>query len=160
MAAGFTVRRERLDAFREAFNAAARAVLTADDLVPRQRIDVILPLAAMDDDLERLLRHLEPCGPGNPGPVLGVQGAQARNVMLAGSNHLRFVLDDGTSRLGAIAFGWADRVADEWWREPVDVALKLERNEWRGQSTLQGRVVHLRVGTACASSPASSAAGA
>jgi len=31
-----------------------------------------------------------------------------------------------------------------WWRGPVDVAFKLERNEWRGDVSLQARIVQVR----------------
>jgi len=144
MAAGLTVRREKLDAFRDAFNEVARERLTEDDLVPTQRIDAIVPVRSLDDDLERLFRHLEPCGAGNPSPVLGVVGATPRGERIVGANHLKFTLDDGTGRLPAIAFGWADRVESGWSRERIDVALKLDRNEFRGTSTLQGRVVAIR----------------
>lgn len=159
MAAGFTLRTDRLEAFRAAFNAAVREALTPEDLVPTQRIDLVLPLAALDDRLERLARHLEPCGPANPAPVWGVTGATAANVLTVGGHHLRFTARDGSGTLAAIAFGWADRVPADWWREPVDLAIRLERNEWRGESTLQARVVEIKTGVACASSPANFAAG-
>ena len=144
MAAGLTVRRDRLDAFREAFNETARAKLSPEDLIPTQKIDAVVPMEQMDGDLERLLRHLEPCGSGNPAPVFGVSGANAIDQRKVGTNHLKFTLADGTGKLPAIAFNWADRVGTDWWREPVDVALKLERNEWRGRTSLQARVVQIK----------------
>jgi single-stranded-DNA-specific exonuclease len=144
MAAGLTLRRERLQGFREAFGAVARERLTPQDLVPTQRIDAVLSLERMDAELERLLRHLEPCGPGNPAPVFGVSHSAARDRKTVGANHLKFTLDDGTGRIEAIAFNWADRVESGWWGAPLDVALRLERNEWRGRSHLQARVVGIR----------------
>jgi single-stranded-DNA-specific exonuclease len=144
MAAGLTVERDRLDGFREAFNRVARERLTEDDLVPTQRVDVVTTVRALDDELERLLRYLEPCGPGNPGPVLGVLGATMRGDQVVGSGHLRFTLEDASGKIPAIAFNWADRLPSAERRQPLDVALRLERNEYRGSSTLQARVVHLR----------------
>lgn len=144
MAAGLTVHRERLAAFREAFNEVARAALSPDDLVPTQRVDILLSVDGLDGRLERLMRHLEPCGSGNPAPVLGVQRAVVHEARVVGANHLRFTLDDGSGRIGAIGFGWADRVEDAWWGAPVDVAFKLERDEWRGISQLKAKVVHIR----------------
>jgi single-stranded-DNA-specific exonuclease len=144
MAAGLSLRRDRLDGFREAFAAVAADRLSPDDVVPRQRVDVVLPLGALNGELERLLRYMEPCGAGNPAPVLGVRGVTASRVAVAGTNHLRFAIQDDSGSLGAIAFGWADRVPEDWWRMPVDVALKLETNEWRGQVSLQGRVMQIR----------------
>jgi single-stranded-DNA-specific exonuclease len=144
MAAGLTVRRERLEDFRMAFNAVARDALAPDDLVPTQRIDLLVALDQLDLRLERLLQALEPCGPGNPAPVFGAAGVKARDPRRVGTNHLRFVLDDGTGRLPAIGFDWADRVEAGWAGGPVDVAFRLDRDEWQGDATLQARVVHIR----------------
>jgi single-stranded-DNA-specific exonuclease len=143
MAAGLTLQRDRLGAFREAFNAHARTSLALEDLIPTQRIDLVVALDELDLRLERLLQALEPCGPGNPGPVFGTRGAMARSAKVVGNNHVRFVLDDGTARLGAIGFDWADRLPEDWPADPVDVAFRLERDEFRGDATLQARVVHI-----------------
>jgi len=150
MAAGLTVRRDRLDAFRDAFNAHARERLTLDDLVPTQRIDLVVRLDELDLRLERLLQAMEPCGSGNPAPVFGARGAVARNAKVVGTNHIRFVLDDGNARLGAIGFDWADRLPGDWAAGPVDVAFRLERDEFRGDTTLQARVVHIMPARAAA----------
>jgi single-stranded-DNA-specific exonuclease len=144
MAAGLTVDRDRVDAFRQAFNTVARDRLTKDDLIPTQRIDVVVSVSQLDDELERLFRHLEPCGAGNPSPVLGVAGASVRYHKLVGSNHVRFILGDDSGSIPAIAFNWADRLPEQWTKRSLDVALKLERNEFRGESTLQGRVVQIK----------------
>ncbi|MFQ6045589.1 MAG: single-stranded-DNA-specific exonuclease RecJ [Gemmatimonadales bacterium] len=146
MAAGLTVERDRVAPFREAFDAVARDRLTEDDLIPTQRIDAIVSIEQLTPELERLLRHLEPTGQGNPAPVLGVKGARARAPRVVGSNHLKFTLEDGSGELDAIGFEWADRVDPDWGRGPVDVALKLETNEWRGIVKLQARVVDIRRG--------------
>lgn len=144
MAAGLTVARDRLEAFRAAFNEAARARLAPDDLVPRQRIDAVVRLDEVSLDLERLLRHLEPCGAGNPTPVFGVTGVAVREARPVGANHLRLLLEDAAGRIPAIGFDWADRVNPDWWRAPVDVAFQLQQNEFRGDVSLQARIVGLR----------------
>ncbi len=140
MAAGLTIRRERFEAFRVAFLDVARQLLSPDDLAPSQRVDLELPLGLVSDELERLIRYLEPCGPGNPAPVFGVRGARAVGARRVGTNHLRFTLDDGSGVLPAIGFRWADVVPESWLAQPLDVAFKLERDEWQGRATLQARV--------------------
>jgi single-stranded-DNA-specific exonuclease len=143
-AAGVTLKRRNLARFQGAFNEVVRAELTPDDLVPSQRIDIVGTVGSFDGDLERLMRHLEPCGAGNPGAVLGVERAFARAPGIVGHNHLKFTLDDGTGKLPAIGFGWGDRIEKSWLARPVDVAIRLDRHEWRGRSTLQARVVHIK----------------
>src|SRR5207244_5950958 len=140
MAAGLTIRRERYEPFRVAFLETAAQLLAPDDLVPAQRVDLELPLSLVSDDLEKLIRHLEPCGPGNPAPVFGVRGARAVGARRVGANHLRFLLDDASGVLPAIAFQWADAVPDHWLSARLDVAFRLERDEWQGRATLQARV--------------------
>ncbi len=140
MAAGLTIHRSRFEEFRVAFLQVARELLAPDDLVPAQRVDLELPLKLVSDDLEKLMRHLEPCGPGNPAPVFGVRGARAVGARRVGMNHLRFTLDDGSGVLPAIGFRWADVVPDAWLGQPLDVAFRLERDEWQGRTALQARV--------------------
>ncbi|HEX4575365.1 MAG TPA: single-stranded-DNA-specific exonuclease RecJ, partial [Gemmatimonadales bacterium] len=143
MAAGLTIRRERYAAFRVAFLGVAGELLGADDLVPAQRVDLELPLSLVSEDLEKLIRYLEPCGPGNPAPVFGVRGARAVGARRVGTNHLRFLLDDESGVLPAIAFQWADAIPDRWLAARLDVAFRLERDEWQGRATLQARVAAL-----------------
>jgi single-stranded-DNA-specific exonuclease len=142
MAAGLTIRRGSLDAFRERFGNVARQVLAPEDLGPEQRIDLELSLSEVTPELERLCRYLEPCGQGNPSPVFGVRGVRFANRSVVGNGHLKGFLDDGTTRLCAIGFQWADRVP--WLGDDlVDAAFRIETNEWNGFSTLQARLCAL-----------------
>jgi single-stranded-DNA-specific exonuclease len=143
MAAGLTMRRDRFEAFRVAFLGVARELLRPDDLVPAQRVDLELPLGLVSEELEKLMRYLEPCGPGNPAPVFGVRGARAVQARRVGVNHLRFLLDDGSGVLPAIGFQWADVVPDGWLTQPLDVAFRLERDEWQGRANLQARIASI-----------------
>jgi single-stranded-DNA-specific exonuclease len=142
MAAGLTIRRGRLDAFRERFGDVARQTLGPDDLGPEQRVDLEVRLSEVTRDLERLCRHLEPCGQGNPSPVFGVRGLRFTNRSIVGNGHLKGVLDDGTSRLPAIGFQWADRLPGLG-EGLLDAAFRIECDEWNGMSSLQARLCAL-----------------
>jgi single-stranded-DNA-specific exonuclease len=142
MAAGLTVRRDRFDAFRDRFEAVAAEELNPEELGPEQRIDLEVSLLELTEELERLCRHLEPCGMGNPAPVFGVRGIGFTRRQVVGVNHLRGMLEHAGSTLSAIAFQQADRLA--WLGDdPVDAAFRLEQNEYRGIPSLQARVVSL-----------------
>lgn len=142
MAAGLTIRRDRLEEFRDRFGEIARETLGPDDLGPEQRVDLELGLPEANRDLERMSRHLEPCGAGNASPVFGVRGVRFAGRSRVGNGHLKGTLDDGATRLSAIGFQWADRVP--WLGEGlVDAAFRLESNEWNGRSTLQARLCAL-----------------
>ncbi|MGH7525659.1 MAG: single-stranded-DNA-specific exonuclease RecJ [Gemmatimonadales bacterium] len=142
MAAGLTIRKQNLEAFRERFGDLARETLSPEDLGPEQRVDLEVGLQQLTPELERLCRHLEPCGAGNPSPVFGVRGVRFTGRMRVGQGHLKGTLDDGRTRLSAIGFQWADRVP--WLGDDlVDAAFRLESNEWNGHSTLQARLCAL-----------------
>lgn len=141
MAAGLTIRRDRVEAFRERFRRVAAERLAPEDLGPEQRVDLEIALDGATDELERLVRHLEPCGTGNPAPVFGVRRAQFAEWQTVGQNHLKGNLRQGDQRLAAIGFQLADRARAWVGRGPVDAAFRLERNEFRGASTLQARLV-------------------
>lgn len=138
MAAGLTLRRDRLPAFRERLAGVARETLSDEDLGPEQRVDLVLDLANVNDDLERLCRYLEPCGMGNPSPVFGARGIRLDGARRVGSGHLKGTLAGSGGRLAAIGFGWADRAPAS---ELLDVAFRLEQNEWQGAVSLQARIV-------------------
>jgi hypothetical protein len=79
---------------------------------------------------------------GNPGPVFGLRAVEFRNPQVVGQGHLKGVLMQGQHRMDAIAFQYADR--GSWVGEgAVDVALRIERNEFQGRSSLQARLVGL-----------------
>ncbi len=101
----------------------------------------------VSEELEKLIRYLEPCGAGNPAPVFGVRSARAVQPHKVGTNHLRFLMDDGLGTLPAIGFQWADVVPDAWFNAPLDVAFRLERDDWQGRNGLQARVASLAPST-------------
>jgi single-stranded-DNA-specific exonuclease len=148
MAAGLTVRRAQFDAFRAAFNAACAAQVKPGELVPTQRVDAILSLRDITEDFERMLRHLEPTGMGNPGPVFGLDGVElAGPVKPIGEKHVRFTLADGAARLSTIAWGMreeVERVTAGGGR--LKAAVKLDHDSWLGRETVEGRLVTLAAG--------------
>jgi single-stranded-DNA-specific exonuclease len=139
MAAGLTIHRDRFDAFRERFVAEANRLLQRDDLVPEQRVDVVLALDEATPELESLCQYLEPCGMGNPGPVFAVRGAWLDGAREVGKGHLKGVLRSGGASIDAIGFGMFDRAPAP--AESVDVAFKLETNSYRGRESLQARLL-------------------
>jgi single-stranded-DNA-specific exonuclease len=146
MAAGLTIRRAHLDAFRTAFNAACAAQLDPASLSPTQRVDAVLPLEQLTDELERLVRALEPTGLGNPNPVFGVRGVRVEGRLRPmGERHIRLALTDGRGVLEAVAFGAREEVERVVGgaRGPLRAAVRLERDTWKGRDRLEGRLVAL-----------------
>ncbi len=142
MAAGLTIARSEVDAFRDRLNTVAATELDVDDLGPTQKVDLELPLSDVTRELEVLLRHLEPCGMGNPAPVFGVRGVRLQDPRIVGTNHLKATLQGTGATIDAIAFGCGDRAAGIGGGR-VDAAFRLELNEYRGRVTLQAKICAL-----------------
>jgi single-stranded-DNA-specific exonuclease len=135
-----------VDAFARCFNESARAVLSPDDLVPELRVDMEVALADLTPGFESLLRHLEPCGVGNPSPMLvtrGVRLAAPPRVVGQGGLKLRLTTDEGI--LEAIGWSLGARVGEIDVNRPIDIAYRLERDEYQGVSRLQARLSDFRV---------------
>ncbi|HEX5003888.1 MAG TPA: single-stranded-DNA-specific exonuclease RecJ [Gemmatimonadales bacterium] len=139
MAAGLTIQRDRVPAFRERFVAEANRRLDQEDLVPEQRVDVVLRLDEATAELESLCQHLEPCGMGNAGPVFAVRGVLLEGAREVGKGHLKGTLRAAGTALDAIGFNMLDQAPPAG--APVDVAFKLERNTWRDRDALQARLL-------------------
>lgn len=140
MAAGLTILRTQLSAFQQRFQELALEQLDPGQLGPEQRVDLEVRVGDLTTGLERLCRYLEPCGMGNPGPVFGVRGARFSERKRVGERHLKGLIVRDDSTIAAIGFDWADRVP--WLGDdPVDLAFRLECNEWQGRESLQARIM-------------------
>jgi single-stranded-DNA-specific exonuclease len=150
-AAGLNVLPDRVVALREAIEAHAEQVLTAELLEPVERVDAVVSGAQLGLPLAEELLRMEPCGMGNPGVRLLVPGARIDNVrpMGEGGRHARFSVSSGGARASGVSFGCDGRVAGAG-GEPLDASFRLERNIWRG--TVEPRLV-MRHARDCAPEP-------
>ena len=145
-AAGVTIARDRVDEFARCFNDAARAALSPDDLVPELRIDLEVALADLTPGFESLLRHLEPCGIGNPSPMLLTRGVRlAAAPRIVGQGGLKLRLQTDHEPLEAVGWSLGHRIGEIDVNRPLDVAFRLERDEYQGVSRLQAKLADFRV---------------
>ena len=144
-AAGLTVDAGRVDEFAARFNEVALDRLRPEDLVRDLHVDLALPLADATEDLEKLLRHMEPFGIGNPGPLFVAERVRvATNATKIGANGVKFTVEAPQGSMEVVGWGLSERSAELRAGAEVDMAYKLERNEFRGRSTLQLGLVDFR----------------
>jgi single-stranded-DNA-specific exonuclease len=144
-AAGLDIDLARLPAFRDDFNATARARLAPEELRPSLRPDLELPLEAADLDLAHWLSYMGPHGVGNPGPLFLARGVRLHGPKRVGDRHIKVRLDDRAGRLEGIGFGLADRFAPEVLTAGTyDVLFRLEKNEWQGTKRAQAKLIDVR----------------
>jgi single-stranded-DNA-specific exonuclease len=153
-AAGLTLPVENLPAFRAQFmrEVAARVPKGQQPIRPVD-IDSWLDFTQLTADFLTEMHRLEPYGPGNPAPVFASTGLLAvpgtvRPVGVAGHLKLRLT-QPGQSPgvvLDAIGFGlghYLPRLLEQP-EALVQACYILEMNEFRGQRTLQLRLLDLR----------------
>ena len=108
------------------------------------RIDLEVAIELADEAIERMLRHFEPFCVGNPTPILVSRDVRlAAPPRLVGRDGLKLRLSTGAGELDAIGWGMANRVGDFDVAVPVDIAFRLERDEFRGESRLQARIADI-----------------
>jgi single-stranded-DNA-specific exonuclease len=146
-AAGVTIEAGLVPEFARRFNDVAASRLTLDDLMPEIRVDLETPLAAVDDTLEYVFQHLEPCGMGNPSPVLVMRNATVVNAArIVGKDGLKIEFQQDDARITALGWGMGFRREEIREGESYDVAFRLERDDYRGIPRLQARLIDFRIG--------------
>ena len=145
MAAGLSIRNDRVSSFADQFEAAVRQVTRPEDFVPETFIDAELALDAINDALLDDLSRLEPHGPSNPEPIFVTRNVSVVSRRIVGENHLKLYLRQGKRALPAIGFGMADAPVEEG--ATLDVLFSPEHNEWNGNTSIQLRLRDLRPAT-------------
>ncbi len=146
LAAGFEIRREKLEAFRARFEALAAGALGQGERVRELAIDVVLPLERVEVGFAPYLRYLGPFGVGNPEPLIEVRRVVFHRLEAVGDgSHLKatMVAPEG-GRVPAIGFGMASRRPELDADRLFDVAFALVEDRWRGRSRAVARLVDFR----------------
>ena len=145
LAAGFTIGREQIPAFREEIGKLARAYYDAD--TPRTVLSAdcaIMPEMLTIPNIESL-DQLEPCGNGCPKPVLVMQAMTVDRInQVGGGRHMRLRLHCGRHSLQGIWFGTNAQSASIAPGDVVDVAFVPQINEFRGERSVQMNVLDIR----------------
>jgi single-stranded-DNA-specific exonuclease len=134
-AAGLSILPERVEAFADAFAAAAESSLAPEELVPTTMVDAVLPRGTtLTLELCQELRRLAPFGLGNPDVTLLAPACEVVEPATVGDGkHLRFrVRREGVDAGGAIAFGMGAHLDRYRRMANYDVAFRLQENHWNG----------------------------
>lgn len=142
-AAGFTVQTKDLPALEEQLTAIAREQLGHRILEPKLVPDAELELSDLAF-LHQIFEKLDPCGYGNPTPLVQSSNVRVLNPRTVGRDkaHLKFTLAEGERTFDAIAFRMGDHKAEL--KERMDVLYHLEENEWNGRISLQLNIQDMR----------------
>ena len=145
LAAGFTIHRDQIPAFRKEIcrlaatyysGSGPKTVLEADCVIPGE----LLTLSNVES-----LNALEPCGNGCPKPVLVMENLMVdRPGQVGNGRHLRLRLQGRNHLFNGIFFSATAESASIEQGDMVDVAFIPQINEFRGERTVQMNIQDIR----------------
>lgn len=143
-AAGLTIKKEKLADFEEALELYTRSKLTEHDLQPILHYDYHADPEEITTKTFRIFKRMAPFGPGNPNPVLRVDGLQDTGYGKRFGkqyDHLKLNVKLGSNQiLTALGFGMGKEL-DKIKAGTFDACFYMEENFFRGSSTIQ---MHLK----------------
>lgn len=147
-AAGMTLLPEKVASFAEAFEQEVNKLITDELLIPEIIIDAEIGFADITPSFFSILSQMEPFGPDNMRPVF-----IARKVTDTGfskivkEQHIRFVLKQNNISFTGIGFNMADKFTLLQQQQPLDIVFTIDENVWNGETSLQLKMIDLRVST-------------
>lgn len=145
MAAGISIEAEQIDEFRRKFAAHVLASTTVEQRSPKIHLDAELCFDWLSLDFLKSYELLQPFGSGNPQPVFFARDVYlSRPPMHLKNKHLRLFLRQGLSglnELSAMFFNGGERQLPD---PPWDIAFTIDRNTFRGTTSLQVVITDLR----------------
>lgn len=148
-AAGMTIRNENLETFYEKFNALIEEKLSGVVTEPELVIDMRLRPEHITPKLSRDIALFAPFGEGNQEPVFALEDMRVEEARLVGNGgkhlKLRLVPGNGGKSLDAIGFSLGEKFPSLQRGESLDVAFQLSENTWNGSTTIQLKIVDMRV---------------
>ncbi len=146
LAAGLTVRRRDIPAFRKRINEYAAALLTEDMTAVRYEADCVCQACELTMAQAEELERLEPFGVGNPTPTFILRDAVIHRVIsLGGGKHTKLTVYKDGQMLQAIRFGMAPSSLPAIAGDTVDLLFQLNINDYQGVRSLQLILQDLRL---------------
>lgn len=154
-AAGLTLKKENFEAFRNRFDSVVKESLSPEDELPNETVDLELNFDNIYERLEnrmlipklkRILKQMEPHGPGNMKPVFYTKNVYSTNVRVLKEAHLKLQVTqpDTDVVLDAIGFNFAHKEFEVAEGIPFEMIYTLESNTWNGRESLQLNIKDIR----------------
>ena len=142
MAAGLTIREDKIDMFANAFRRIARELLSDDDLQTRLQLDHELALSELNVDLLRWHEMLQPFGSANRQPLFFAREVEpAAPPQVIKEKHLVLRLRQRKAHRRAVFF---DGAAEPLPAAPWDIAFRIRADDYEGERLVGIQIQALR----------------
>ncbi len=138
LAAGLSVKRGELDAFRKKINEFALANLREEDMIPVVEADCSIRPQDISLSLAKAFQMLEPYGVSNPVPVFVMNDVTVSEISgISDGKHTKMVLSEGKFSHSAMYFSNSPSSLGIYAGDKVDVLFNIDINEWMGRESVQ-----------------------
>lgn len=145
-AAGMTLEQANVDAFCQRFEEVVQASIHPELLIPEIPIDAEISLSDVRQSFYDIICQMQPFGPDNTCPVFLIRKLYNTGwSKVVKEAHIRFVLQQGISKITGIGFQMAEKMPLLEAGRPVDLVCRIEENEWNGEKSLQLKVIDFRI---------------
>lgn len=147
MAAGFSIKTDKIDSFKEKFIRYANKKIKDSLLQPKLYVDLEVDFDFIDDKLLLALSLFEPLGIDNPSPIFlsrKVRVLDAKNMGKDGK-HLRLVLNHSQRIFEAVAFGFGNSLSRIKRDTFLDIVFGIDKNNWNGIEKIELRLKDFKI---------------
>lgn len=145
LAAGLSIRRKDIDAFRQKINDYANERITEEDLYVKIEADRELNIKDVNMQLAKEVSLLEPFGNMNPTPNFIIKGLKVVRASLIGAgNHSKFVFEKDGQTINAVMFQKSYLKLNITENDAVDVLFTLDINKYNNTESVQMIIQDIR----------------
>lgn len=146
-AAGMTLKRDHIDALREALNEYAKNTACLEDLIPTLYADTKVSLEDVTKENITDMESLKPFGEGNKQPVFVLENLEIVQLRAVGQNknHLSLRVKQRNVYVDAIGYNMGEFYEYLEPGETVHVMCSMGINEWNGRSDPSLRLIDIKL---------------
>ncbi len=142
-AAGFNIKKDRFEDFKKAIKEYAKQKLQSSEIVSSLAIDCEILPEEMNWETFEFIRSLEPYGIANERPIFLLKDAVIQHAKVVGKDekHLSIYINKGGVNIRGIGFNLGEHAEYVRNQRSLDVVFQLDENQWKGQSSLQMKIL-------------------
>ena len=138
LAAGLSIEKDNLPAFKKKINEYARKHLKEEDLITSVAIDCELEAEDITIELINQLYWLEPYGISNAVPVFLLKDVKIKEIISIGNNrHTKIIFEKDSKLFNAVYFGISAEHLDFYTGDYADVVFNLDINDFQNYQSVQ-----------------------
>ncbi|MFN8577719.1 MAG: single-stranded-DNA-specific exonuclease RecJ [Candidatus Sericytochromatia bacterium] len=144
-AAGWSVKTENIDLFKQKILEFMDKNLTSKDLIPKINIEVEIPVDKIDYYVYRELQDLEPFGLTNPEPVIGMRNCIIKDQYLSKNGlHLFFTALNPENPEKTIKASYWYGGTNYPLPDKANIIYSINENSWQGKISLQLKINNIQ----------------